>query len=207
MVDLPSPRDLWALAAEGFKQKDKDILRDLQTTTIRLNDLLAAVEERKKECRERQWELKRSKGNDAVVLRDIFAKIATWIEKFIEVGDVAVTYDPGHAALPWAEVRFLLKVRISYQISSEIKLFQASVQDIQQYAAITEAVEKMAKLILRFRMIEKLHQAAKTEAEIQLEECLIQLYRSVLHYLVRVNRFLSRNTAGKVTLSFEKAMS
>lgn len=28
----------------------------------------------------------------------------------MEVGDVAVSYDPGHAALPWALVRFLLKV-------------------------------------------------------------------------------------------------
>lgn len=45
-----------------------------------------------------------------VVLRDVFAKIAAWIEKFVEVGDIAVQYDPSHAALPWALVRFLLKV-------------------------------------------------------------------------------------------------
>ena len=45
-----------------------------------------------------------------IVLRDIFAKVAAWIQTFIEVGDIAVQYDPGHAALPWALVRFLLKV-------------------------------------------------------------------------------------------------
>ena len=55
--------------------------------------------------------MKRCKGKDAVVVRDIFAKIATWIQIFIEVGDVAVTYDPAHAALPWAGVRFLQEVR------------------------------------------------------------------------------------------------
>lgn len=41
----------------------------------------------------------------------MFSKIAVWIQKFVEVGDVAVSYDPGYAALPWAAVRFLLKVR------------------------------------------------------------------------------------------------
>jgi len=69
-----------------------------------------AVEERKKECKARQWELKRSKGKDAIVLRDVFSKISTWLQKLVEVGDVAVNYDPGHAALPWAGIRFLLKV-------------------------------------------------------------------------------------------------
>ena len=34
-----------------------------------------------------------------------------WITKFKEVGDIAVQYDPVHAALPWAGVRFILLVR------------------------------------------------------------------------------------------------
>lgn len=36
--------------------------------------------------------------------------VAVWIQKFIEVGDIAIQYDPGHAALPWAAVRFVLMV-------------------------------------------------------------------------------------------------
>lgn len=38
------------------------------------------------------------------------SKVSIWLQKFVEVGDVAVNYDPGHAALPWAGIRFLLKV-------------------------------------------------------------------------------------------------
>ena len=32
------------------------------------------------------------------------------MNKFKEVGDIAVQYDPGHAALPWAAIRFFLQV-------------------------------------------------------------------------------------------------
>lgn len=104
------PSDLWALAAENLRQKDKDSLRELKATTTRIEDVAIAVEERKKECKDRQWELKRNKGKNAIVLRDVFSKVATWMQKLVEVGDVAVSYDPGHAALPWAGIRFLLKV-------------------------------------------------------------------------------------------------
>ncbi len=78
-----------------------------------------AVEERKKECKDRQWELKWSKGKDAIVLRDIFCKISTWLQKLVEVGDVVASYDPGHAALPWAGIRFLLKVHTSSGLISQ----------------------------------------------------------------------------------------
>ena len=46
-----------------------------------------------------------------LILRDVFGKIVGWIQKFKEIGDVAVQYDPVHASLPWAGVRLLLEVR------------------------------------------------------------------------------------------------
>jgi len=45
-----------------------------------------------------------------VVLRDLFDKITTWIEKFIEIGNIIVQYDTTHAALPWAGIRLILQV-------------------------------------------------------------------------------------------------
>ena len=80
------------------------------SSTAKLDDLLAAVADKKRECQQKQWTVQRGPGRNAVVLRDVFTKIATWIEKFVECGDSVVQYDPGHAALPWAAVRFLLKV-------------------------------------------------------------------------------------------------
>ena len=46
-----------------------------------------------------------------IILQDLTEKVIIWIGKFKQVGDIAVSFDPVHAALPWAGVRFLLKVR------------------------------------------------------------------------------------------------
>ena len=80
--------------------------------SVNINDVLESVERRRQECIDKQWTVPRGKNKNAVVLRDVFTKIAVWINKFIAVGDIAVQYDPGHAALPWALIRFLLKVRV-----------------------------------------------------------------------------------------------
>ena len=96
-------QNLWDIAVTRLSEKEKAHL-DFSSTD-KLDELLSAVESRRHECEQRQWTIKQ------VVLRDVFTKIARWIQKFIDVGDVTVQYDPGHAALPWAALRFLLKVR------------------------------------------------------------------------------------------------
>ena len=59
----------------------------------------------------RQWKLRKRSGGEPVVLRDVLGNIASWIDKFKEVGDNPANFDPVHAALPWAAVRFVLQVR------------------------------------------------------------------------------------------------
>ena len=55
-----------------------------------------------------QWKLKW--GDKEINVREKAEKLVGWIVKFKEVVDVAVQYDPVHAALPWAGVRFILTV-------------------------------------------------------------------------------------------------
>ena len=74
-----------------------------------MKSVLSLVEERKASCIEKRWKFKGSKGQ-TIIVRDVLEKIATWIDKFKAVGDVAVSYDPTHAALPWAGIRFILQV-------------------------------------------------------------------------------------------------
>jgi hypothetical protein len=73
-----------------------------------LRDVLRAVDEKKRTCLENR--LKYTKGNKEIIIRDQLEKVVEWVNKFKEVGDTAVQYDPGHAALPWAAVRFFLQV-------------------------------------------------------------------------------------------------
>ena len=72
--------------------------------------MLGEVQRKKQTCIDHRLKYKRSNG-ESVHLYDVFEKIVKWVNKFKEVGDAAAQYDPGHAALPWAAIRFVLQVR------------------------------------------------------------------------------------------------
>jgi hypothetical protein len=50
------------------------------------------------------------------MLRDTTDKVNTWLDKFKQVGDVAVSFDRDHAALPLAGVRLLSDVRRVFSV-------------------------------------------------------------------------------------------
>ena len=81
-----------------------------------LQDILEAVEEKKELCLQKRWKYRRANG-EIVIFRDVLGKMVRWVSKFQEAGDNAVQYDPVHAALPWAAVRFLLRVSSIWQPS------------------------------------------------------------------------------------------
>jgi hypothetical protein len=48
--------------------------------------------------------------NDKKQKASKFEKYLNWMDRFKEIGDIVIQFDPVHAALPWAAVRLLLKV-------------------------------------------------------------------------------------------------
>ena len=78
------------------------------TPKLDIKELFDAVQEKRDMCLEKQWEFQ-FRGR-AVNLRDRADKIISWLAKFKEIGDIVVQKDPGHAALPWAGIRFFLQV-------------------------------------------------------------------------------------------------
>ena len=50
------------------------------------------------------------KRSKRIIVRDLADKLISWVSKFVAVGDTLIQYDPGHAAIPWAIIRFLLQV-------------------------------------------------------------------------------------------------
>ena len=100
---------LWDEALQSLNEEDKAVL-DLQSDKIDiLNDLVRVVEEKKKIVIRKQWRFKKSNG-DVIIIRDLLDKVLAWVKKFKEIGDIVSQFDPAHAALPWAGVRFLLQV-------------------------------------------------------------------------------------------------
>ena len=73
-----------------------------------LKKVLRIAEQKKQLCLSKRWKFERN-GED-IVLRDVVEKIIKWLHRFGTVGDIAMQFDPAHASLPWAGVRFLLQV-------------------------------------------------------------------------------------------------
>ena len=94
---------LWEKAVASLSDEER---RDIDfTCTDRLGileDILTAVEKGKRTCIEKRWKFR--KGDHDVIIRDKLEKTVAWVNKFKEVGDTVMQYDPGHAALPWAGI-------------------------------------------------------------------------------------------------------
>ena len=102
--------DLWALAADQLYDDDKRNINFSCPDKLNiLADLHAETERSRRKSVESRWKYTRKSG-ETVIIRDIFEKIIRWIDIFKQVGDVAVQYNPMHAALPWAGIRFVLQV-------------------------------------------------------------------------------------------------
>lgn len=107
--------DLWADAASKLSEDDKrNINFSVPDKRKIAEDLLRLAKSSEQKAIDKRWKFTRKNGQ-TVILRDVFAKIVHWVDLFKQVGDAAVQYDPGHAALPWAGVRFLLQVSAHIQ--------------------------------------------------------------------------------------------
>lgn len=108
-INARSLEALWEKAVDRLCDDDKQHINTLSTDKRGvLEDVIKVVEEKRKLCTLKQWKVK--KRGESVPLRDLFGNIIKWIIKFKEVGDTLVQYDPTHAAIPWAAVRFVLQV-------------------------------------------------------------------------------------------------
>ncbi|KAJ5737061.1 ankyrin repeat-containing domain protein [Penicillium malachiteum] len=117
-----------------------------------------------------------SVGGKELVIRDVCAKIAAHVKNFTDVVDIAVQYDPVHAALPWAGVRFLLQLTFS---------------SFEAFGAIVEGLEKATRLIARCGILEALmarYDKGITDAKKNLEQELVNLYSSVLGFLCKARK-------------------
>ncbi|KAL8953349.1 MAG: hypothetical protein Q9222_000811 [Ikaeria aurantiellina] len=172
---------LWEKALASLNNEDKPFAdsKDLDKRAFLL-EITKLVEEKQKQCADKEWKIKRN--GKVIPLRDIFGRMVSWINKFKEVGDVAVYYDPAHAALPWAAVRFVL---------------QAFVNEHQINEALVDGLEYITSLIARFAMAGGLYLSATSLAREQLSDAIVRLYGAVLVYLAKAAKFYSRSTGGR----------
>jgi len=96
-----SPQNRATLVSLGVESGMKDIKSNLESIRSDMERMLYRN-------RDKPWQF--TFRGENIVMRDVGRKILEWVNKFKEIGDIIVQYDPGHIALPWAGFRFLLKV-------------------------------------------------------------------------------------------------
>ena len=87
-------------------------------SSAQLEELHSTVKSKMQECEQLRWMM------EGIVLRDVFTKVAKRIEKSVDLGEVIVQYDPAHDELPYATLRFLLKVRKRHLLTA-FKFYQS----------------------------------------------------------------------------------
>lgn len=157
------------------RQNELDILESLERTT----------REAYNTCVHKRWQITIPGKGKKIIIRDLLSKVAHCIELFKSVGDQAVQYDPGHAALPWAGARFLLQIAIN---------------DFSKFDFVVQGAERIARMTARYRIIEHIYSQKGSAASEQLEEAIVRVYGSILKYLVEAKRYFEQETGGELIL-------
>jgi len=114
-----SASTLWIDAYNKLSADDRTNLENLDPKLDQLQVLKGLLDIADKAKQKRtswtiQW------GDKTINVREKAERLMCWITKFKDIGDIAVQYDPAHAALPWAGVRFILTVCNGYHFTSNL---------------------------------------------------------------------------------------
>ncbi|KAJ8121057.1 hypothetical protein ONZ43_g2399 [Nemania bipapillata] len=176
----PSETSLWDVAFDQLSEADQATLGFAEGAPAPSpSKLVQSVEETKQECRRKQWTLFTSKSGEAFAVQDVLDSIVVWVNKFKEVGDMAVQYDTAHAALPWAVIRFFL---------------QMAVNDCDTFGNMLQAVEKATNIVATYTELETRVLLRRSVLTRQLSVALLKLYKDVLHFLAEAHKYYKHHT-------------
>ncbi|OJJ72655.1 hypothetical protein ASPBRDRAFT_548678 [Aspergillus brasiliensis CBS 101740] len=171
---------LWARALSALPDKDQRMFRTSCTASPpvpqTLVDIITAIEMQRDRCKRHRWSTI-SIGGKQLIIRDVCAKIVACVNTFASVVDVVVSYDPVHAALPWAGVRFVL---------------QLFLKGMETFDAIVEGLEMSVRVISRGGILEGLYfqkYSTLSEARKALQDDIVKCYTAVLKFLSLARRY------------------
>ncbi|KAF3762954.1 hypothetical protein M406DRAFT_333297 [Cryphonectria parasitica EP155] len=172
--------NLWRQALNQLAEDDRKEFRfDGSNRGFDPAEIVQVVESEKAKCVKKQWVLYTNKAGKEVHVRDILEKTVGWIEKFKEVGDMAVEFDPCHTSVPWMAVKTLLQV---------------AVNDCQTFGAMIESLEGVSSIIARYTELEAKVLIRISTLTKQLSTALVELYSSALRFLAQACRYYGQST-------------
>ncbi|KAG7428808.1 Vegetative incompatibility protein HET-E-1 [Fusarium oxysporum f. sp. raphani] len=177
--------------ADGRPSSAEDIAKDISER------MAQAIQDGQHGREQREWKV--TIGDKEYSARGLVDKTVNILNKFVGVGDVAVSFDPVHAALPWAAVRFVV---VTLTASSELR------------SQIIVGLTKVTSLILQcdtYRRIYMAHDLTlRPPADILdlLETSIVQTYvRSLLFLGIAVDCQGSKSRMVSAAFKINKAES
>jgi hypothetical protein len=108
--------------------------------------MLQTAEQKRKISIHTRGKFKMPNG-EVIIMRDVVEKITKWVKMFVAVGDVATTYHPEPAALPWAAMRCIT---------------QPATYETEGHGSMVANLEMISRLLPRYREFERLHLGTAT---------------------------------------------
>ncbi|RDW56499.1 hypothetical protein BP5796_13140 [Coleophoma crateriformis] len=181
-----SSQDLWKRAIDSLRIENRSSIDFNGPNKLKIvQEVQALTEKSRDECIGKRWRYVRKNG-ESVMLIDLFSKVIKWLDHFKQIGDIVVQYDPGHAALPWAGVRFLLQVAIN---------------DSRKFAFLVDGASSIAEIVCRCTLLEKFYLQSTSVAIDELENSLVELYACIILYLSKAKSYFHENTAKRIMKS------
>ncbi|KAK8225381.1 hypothetical protein HDK77DRAFT_130222 [Phyllosticta capitalensis] len=167
---------LWDKVVSELSYEDRQMFRIGGEPHIKiLDDIQSKVKTCRDECLRKKWKIKGFRGRE-IVVRDICAKLVSHINSYLHVIDIAVQYDPVHAALPWAGIRFL---------------FRIALDSTETFEALIEGLEKASGVISRCTIMEMLYLPSVSDAQKSFQGQLLRLYGALIRYFCKARQYFS----------------
>lgn len=179
----PDPsQSLWDEACNRLPDDLKVTIQNIEVQRVGvLEDISKAVTEQLDAHLGQSLKLKKPGGGE-VVVRRVLERYIKWVDCFKGAGDQAIQYDPGHAALPWAAIRFVL---------------QAVVNAVEAFNILIANLEKISHMIRRHALSEALYKQNTMPVGQELRKALKTLYTAILTYLAKAIRYLGTSRPSK----------
>ncbi|KAL3293671.1 vegetatible incompatibility protein HET-E-1 [Colletotrichum asianum] len=197
---MTDPPDLWAKARERLPDDVREWLSGLDSGAQQspidaqwIDSLISQAEEKQEELEKNRHSFSLGAGKHKLELRPLFENMIKWIDKFKGIGDVVSSFDPVHAALPWAAFRFVLQHLVAEQEHSDkfVKLL-ASMPRLLFTGRIFELVYTKKSMHLEDTK-DEIHMGLRSLENLHRE--LVDLYAGLLSALQFCHSFFTKNKA------------
>ena len=190
--------DYWERAAKQLEDKEPSIFAALQelrkessrTSKDMPSEISQIIEHHRNTMENKQWSLPFKVRGREVKIRAQLDNVWKALQTFNAVGCALASWDPVHAAIPWAGVSFIV---------------QGALNDSAQNTAAMEGLSRISPIVDRYLLMETIYLGVQDRSRREdFEKYLVDLYASILKYQVSAACHCKRSTFSRFLRALPK---